>query len=104
MNGIGFLLNLREMDSTCFITHVIGNRILESIKNKKLLKAAEFTVHTVGHGCALVESIAFNRKVVGSTPALAATCGPWASPLSAVACALRRETPIQYPCCSRERL
>ena len=26
------------------------------------------------------------------------------SPLPAVACALRRETPIQYPCCSRERL
>jgi len=30
--------------------------------------------------------------------------GPWASPLPAVACALRRETPIQYPCCGRERL
>ena len=27
-----------------------------------------------------------------------------ASPLTTVACALRRETPIQYPCCSRERL
>ena len=26
----------------------------------------------VGHGGALVESIAFNRRVVGSTPALAA--------------------------------
>ena len=26
----------------------------------------------VGHGSALVESIAFNRRVVGSTPALAA--------------------------------
>ena len=30
--------------------------------------------------------------------------GPWASPLPTVACALRRKTPIQYPCCSRERL
>ena len=46
----------------------------------------------------------FNRRVVGLTPALAATQGPWASPLPAVACALRRETPIQYACCSRERL
>ena len=27
---------------------------------------------SVGHGGALVESIAFNRRVVGSTPALAA--------------------------------
>ena len=27
---------------------------------------------TVGHGGALVESIAFNRRVVGSTPSLAA--------------------------------
>ena len=33
-----------------------------------------FTYHylMVGHGGALVESIAFNRRVVGSTPALAA--------------------------------
>jgi len=27
--------------------------------------------------------------------------GPRASPSLRVACALRRETPIQYPCCSR---
>ena len=46
----------------------------------------------------------FNWRVGGSTPALAATQGPWVSPLPAVACALRHETPIQYPCCSRERL
>src|SRR6218665_2059376 len=52
---------------------------------------------------ALVESITLNRRVVGSTPALAVTLGPWASPLPTVACALRRETPIQCPCCSRER-
>src|SRR6218665_2850061 len=58
----------------------------------------------VGHGGALVEAITLNRRVVGSTLALAAMQGPWASPLPAVACALRRETPIQYPCCSRERL
>jgi len=64
----------------------------------------EHVVVWLGHGGALVESIAFNRRVVGSTPALAAMQGPWASPLPAVACALRRETPIQYPCCSRERL
>jgi len=37
------------------------------------------------HDGALVESMTFNRRVVGSTP-------------------VRRETPIQYPCCSRERL
>jgi len=58
----------------------------------------------VGRGGALVEMMTFNRRVVGSTPALAVTEGPWASPLPAVACALRRETLIQYPCCSRERL
>ena len=29
--------------------------------------------HDMGHGGALVESIAFNRRVVGSTPALAVT-------------------------------
>ena len=60
--------------------------------------------YVVGRGGALVEAITFNRRVVGSTPALAATQGPWASPLPTVACALRRETLIQYPCCSRERL
>src|SRR6218665_2677587 len=60
--------------------------------------------HDVGRGDALVESMTFNRRVVGSTPSLAATYGPWASPLPAGAFALRHETPIQYPCCSRERL
>ena len=49
----------------------------------------------VRDGGALVESMTFNRRVVGSTPALAAMQGPWASPLLTVACALRRETPIQ---------
>ena len=57
----------------------------------------------VERGGALVKSMTLNRRVVGSTPTLAATWGPWASPLPTVACALRRETPIQYPCCSRER-
>src|SRR6218665_4001889 len=58
----------------------------------------------LGHDGALVDSITFNRRVVGSTPSLAVTSGPWASPLPTDACALRRETPIQYPCCSREYL
>src|SRR6218665_2173086 len=58
----------------------------------------------VGRGGALVETTTFDRWVVGSTPGLDATWGPWGSSLPAVACALRRETPIQYPCCSRERL
>ena len=55
-------------------------------------------------GGALVKSMTLNWRVVGSTTALAATYGPWASPLLTVACALRCETPIQYPCCNRERL
>jgi len=37
----------------------------------------------MGRGGALVETMTFNRRVVGSTPALAATYGPWASPLPA---------------------
>ena|SRR6218665_2472419 len=48
----------------------------------------------VGRGGALIETMTFNRMVVGSTPALTAMYGPCASPLPAVACALRRETPI----------
>ena len=48
----------------------------------------------MGHVGSLVQSIAFNWRVVGSTPTLAAMLGPWASPLPTVACALRRETPI----------
>src|SRR6218665_1204110 len=52
----------------------------------------------VGHGGALVETMTFNRRIVGSTPVLIATKGPFASPLLTVVCALRRETPIQYPC------
>ena len=79
------------------------------IDKKKKLKIAdslreEITNKVVGRGCALVETMTFNRRVVGSTPPLAAKQGPLASPLPAVACALRCETPIQYPCCSRERL
>ena len=58
----------------------------------------------MGRGGALAETITFNRRVVGSILALAATQGPWASPLPRVARALRRETLKQYPCCSRERL
>src|SRR6218665_40764 len=60
--------------------------------------------YILGRDGALVEAMTLNRRVVGSTPALAVTLGPWASPLPAVACGLRRETPIQYPCCSRESL
>ena len=44
-----------------------------------------FRLFDVGHGGAF-ESIAFNRRVVGSTPALAAMQGPWASPKLTVAC------------------
>jgi len=55
----------------------------------------------VGRDGALVESIAFNRRVVGSTPALAVR-----RDLGQVLYLQLpgRETPIQYPCCSRERL
>ena len=59
---------------------------------------------------ALVESIAFNRRVVGSTPALAAMYTDLGQVLyvyrHAVAYALRSETPIQYISVlySRERL
>jgi len=58
----------------------------------------------MGHGGALVKSTTRSWRVVGLTPALAATYGPWASFLPTVACALQRETLIQYPCCSRKGL
>ena len=38
-------------------------------------------IQSVGRDGALAESITFNRRVVDSTPALAGTQGPWASPL-----------------------
>ena len=38
----------------------------------RMLEVIRLTIMLVGHGGALVESIAFNRRVVGSTPALAA--------------------------------
>src|SRR6218665_228665 len=52
----------------------------------------------VGRGGALVKSMTINRRVVGSTPALAATKGPWASPLVTAACAFRRE--LRYSICA----
>jgi len=53
----------------------------------------------MGRGGSLVDSTPFVRRVVDSNPAVAPIYGPWASPSLAVACALRRETPTQYPCC-----
>jgi len=55
-----------------------------------------------GRGGAMVETMTFNRRVVDSTPAPMPRRD--LGPLSAVARALRRETPIQYLCCSRECL
>ena len=56
----------------------------------------------MGRGGALVESIAFNRRIVGSTLALAATYWDLGQVLnSQLHVALRRETPAQYPCCVR---
>ena len=40
----------------------------------------------VGRDDSLVDSTPFVRRVVGSNPALAAMCGPWASPFLTVAC------------------
>src|SRR6218665_623616 len=58
----------------------------------------------VGRGGALVKSMPFDRRVVGSNPALAATLGPWASPsltvaFRASACKLRHSV----NCYGRER-
>src|SRR6218665_3059323 len=53
----------------------------------------------VGSGGALIESIAFNRRVVGSTPALAATILGKSLINPQLPVTLRHETPAQYPCC-----
>ena len=45
----------------------------EDQKNRVMMKSRKISYTTVGHGGALVESIAFNRRVVGSPPALAVT-------------------------------
>ena len=41
---------------------------------------------TCGCGGSLVDSIAIDRRVVGSNPALFATHGPWESPSLAAVC------------------
>jgi len=59
----------------------------------------------VGRGGTLVETMTFNRRVMGSTPAIAPRRDlEQVLYLQLPTCALRRETPIQYPCFSRERL
>jgi len=50
----------------------------------------------LGRGGPLVYS---SLSVVGSNPALVTMYGPWANPSLAVACALRRNSPTQHPCC-----
>ena len=54
-------------DQSVFICQGLENEIASILDS--LFKAESISV---GHGGALVESIAFNRRVVGSTPALAA--------------------------------
>ena len=54
---------------------------------------SQFVVyHYVGCGGVLVETMTFNRRVLGSTPTLATTQGPWASPLPA----LRLQLPVRF--------
>ena len=55
---------------------------------------------TMEHGGALVEWKPFDRMVVGSNPALAATYTDIVQGLnSQLPVALQRETPEKYPCC-----
>jgi len=84
------------------LENIDGKKSTANLIRLKMLQC--IYINLVVRGGALVETMTFNRRVVGSTPALSTTYGLWASPLPAVACALRRETPIQYPCCNRERL
>ena len=53
----------------------------------------------VGRGGALVEKKPFDRRVVGSNPALAAHRDIGQVLNLQLPVALRRETPAQYPCC-----
>ena len=51
----------------------------------------------------LVETMPFDRRVVGSNPALAATWWPWASPSLAVACSASAcKLRHSVNCCGRE--
>ena len=55
----------------------------------------------MGRGGALVKSMLFDWKVVGSNPAQAATKDLEQVLHSQLSVALRRETPVQHPCCVR---
>ena len=57
----------------------------------------------MGRGGALVESILFNRRAMGSNHALFATQGPWASPLLAIACGASAWNSGTVSVLSRER-
>ena len=58
----------------------------------------------VGRGGAMVVSMPFDRRVVGSNSSIAARYGPWASPSLAVACtALACKLRHSVTCCGIER-
>ena len=59
-----------------------SENVLKRLVRISKSRITQNTRQFVGRGGALVESIPFNRRVVGSNPALAATQGPWASPRS----------------------
>ena len=74
----------------------LTDRMQASYAETKKMKSLRFYSYSpVGVGGALVESTRFVRRVMNSTPVLAATYGPWASPSLAVACGAL----AQHPCC-----
>ena len=73
-NAFDFIVNLPILRPSYDCTIVVVNLTISTLADYLTYYAAFWVTNIglVGHGGALVESIAFNRRVVGSTPALAA--------------------------------
>ena len=64
------MMHLRIMQ---YVLDAPGNIYSKLKKTLLKLRVPMYTIRNAGRGDALVETMTFNRMVVGSTPALAAT-------------------------------
>ena len=99
----------RLNDDIClWCTAIIVNFVLIGYRKCNQIDLNAQYIHIiyayVRHDGALVETTPFDRKVVGSNPAIVAVQGPGASPLLAVACgASACKLRHSVNCCGRER-
>ena len=81
--------------------HTQTNWNMDKQPDRQIYKKSDISKWSLGHGGALVESIPFDRMVVGSgfESRSSRHVGTLGKSLTRLPVALRPETPAQHPCC-----